>query len=278
MPPKRKSLAGSSSSTSKRTRPSSTAPDAPSIASRQPGPHFYKPGDLASYIAITVTDDDEDTEYTFVQNTTCQRWGAKLVTQCISCIEKQAFCGSCRFNGLRVFREGVDDNGNKGVDYGDYAFRGNQSQPLETPPAPAKLGKRPVKKASKRNTRSKRAQISLEDQLYSDEEPAAIKKSGKVYLKPVLDALLSPNTKDAAYALPIIAEAFSCHMRREDWHEKTHADATTEARSGLPGGARSMVRIQCTSFSRSTCDICWTSIFMGSYMCGCCGKELCLGL
>lgn len=214
---------------------------------------------VSSYAAVTVPDDDK--EYPNLQSTACQRMRPKPTEHCVSCIGKQASFGGCRFNGIRVFRKGLKE----------YAFRGNQSLPALPVPPPRNTkrsnGETEVKGARKQ-TRSKKIQPPEED------EPAK-QKGERVYPTPRLSDSLSPNTSDAKYALPIIADAFSCHIRREGWHEKAHTRVAID--SEFPGGTRPMIRIHNVPETRSVCDICSTSIFMGSYMCGCCGKEFCLG-
>jgi hypothetical protein len=86
---------------------------------------------------------------------------------------------------------------------------------------------------------------------------------------------LSPSINDALYVLPMIAPVFLPHLLRELRHEEAHEGK--ESASLIPAGRRPMIRIQCMPESRSLCDVCSTSIFMGCYMCGCCGRELCIG-
>jgi hypothetical protein len=292
MPPKRKSIAGSetpavSGSSAKRSRTSaaSSSPAPTPTASRGSNTKWvyksrvkvYKPAELCTYVAKAISDNDENTAYKTLQRTTCQRWTAAQVNdQCMSCIEKQAACGTCRFLQMRVFRETVDENGKTVVDYTDYAFKGNQNEPIE-PPKPPKTNKRENKKNKPARSARRRAGGSDSEDSEEEKELAweVIPKSGRTYPTPALAAPLSPTPEDAAYVLPIVASAFACHMRRENWHEETHMK--TLAPSQLPGGSRPMIRIQCTPLTRSLCDVCSTSIYMGSYMCGCCGRELCLG-
>ena len=221
-------------------------------ASRKSKP---KPIEATSYTAVAAPIDDK--EYTILQTISCLRFCEKKDTaRCITCIQKQSSYGACRFNGIRLYCEGRSK----------YAFRGNQSVELEaSPQAPAHKDL----KIGKKYTRSKRAVREESEDIKPE------KKGGRVYPIPKLDDLLSPKDSDAKYALPAIAEAFAVHIRREGWHEGVHAGLLDD--SEFPGGARPMIRIHDTLSTRSTCDVCSTSIFMGSYMCGSCGKEFCLG-
>lgn len=81
---------------------------------------------------------------------------------------------------------------------------------------------------------------------------------------------------EAEYVLPLIAPTFAGQLHRELRHESTHLGHLVEGEA-LARGSRPLIRILSIPETRSLCDICTTSIFMGGYMCGCCGRELCLG-
>lgn len=276
---KRKSTPASDAATPKRPRTTShdgsEAPK-PSLNARRnvkANVKMYKPGEACTYIPkVIIAKDMATTEYRSVQRNTCQRWPTSVVNdQCMSCIEKQAACGTCRFLNLRVFRETVDEKGIVAVDYEDYAFRGNQDDPIE-PAKPPRSTKRENKKF---RTRIATKAYSMDLEVPEGEEQKDITRSGNTYPTPERAVPLQARREDAEYVVPIIAPSFIEHLARELRHEKTHLHQDTS--STLPGGSRPMIRIKNTPQTKTSCDVCSTSVYMGSYMCGCCGRELCLG-
>ncbi|KAI5812413.1 hypothetical protein BZA77DRAFT_308070 [Pyronema omphalodes] len=233
----------------------------------------YRPGEACTYVPKVITAKDmATTEYRSVQRNTCQRWPTSVVNdQCMSCIEKQAACGTCRFLNLRVFRETVDEKGIVAVDYDDYAFRGNQDDPVE-PAKPPRSTKRENKKF---RTRIATKAYSMDLDVPEGEAQEELTKSGNTYPTPERALPLQTRRENAEYVIPIIAPSFIEHLARELHHENTHLHR--DVSSTLPGGPRPMIRIKNTPQTKTICDVCSTSVYMGSYMCGCCGRELCLG-
>jgi hypothetical protein len=265
MPPKRKS--SSPSASSKRARPPKKAP---------------RTFDLCPYIAKAAS---SDPSYSELQTTNCQTAKPKLYEQCQSCIERQASLGACRFSGSRLFKAAIDDQGNKTIDYADFAFRGNQGDaPLPTrdrkPKREAKKPKKEVRKPVVEGTRRSRRHQSSEEKSFDESDveendSEADRTENGAYATPVAPMPLTLSREDAEYALPLIAPTFTTHLERELRHEAVHL--LSDSAAPLPGGPRPVIRIQCTAQTRSMCDMCVTSVFYGSYMCGCCGREFCLG-
>lgn len=276
MPPKRASLDGSPLDTKRIRTNTSNLPDA------------------TTYVAKAVS-----TAYTFVQEKTCQNLPKSLPERCVSCIEKQAIVGSCRFIGLRVFT--ADPRTSTPEVAADYAFRSNQTvskgqdefvkrvREARGPGAKARRGfdggRKPNRKRSSGTSispepganaasggRSERAAVL--EQITADRremEAAAEAELADWDLTPV-----PPTVEDAEYVLPRIAPLFAFHLRREIRHERTHLNVP-DIQDPVPHAPRPVIRIRNVADTRSTCDVCATSIFMGSYMCGCCGREFCLG-
>lgn len=265
---KRKSIAPDSSNESDYIAPAKVARKSTITASSRN--HTIE---ISGYIAKLAT-----SEYDVIQTRTCQNYHATkypdFSERCTSCIEKQAIRGSCRFVNLRAFKR---VNGN--VDHGDYAFRSNLD--LAGPVngrAEATVKKAPKKKAPQttRGTRSRPVPstviIDIEEEEEEEvEEPTAdaVKSATYVNLTP------AELKTGAGYVLPLIAPTFAEQLRREQRHESDHLGPHTGYE--LPGSPRPLIRILSLPETRSLCDACSTSIYMGGYLCGCCGLELCLG-
>lgn len=219
---------------------------------RPPEPN---PFEISGYVGKLVTP-----EYDVVQTHSCTYYlpgkFRSFSERCTSCIEKQAIRGSCRFVNLRAFKR-VDGR----VDYSDYAFRSNLNLPVPARGGIKALGKKaPRKRASKRATRSGPASSS--DMI--EEVASATETRTVAELK-----------EEADYVLPLIAPTFAEQLRREQRHESAHLGLSTK--DAPPGSPRPLIRILSLPETRSLCDACSTSIYMGGYLCGCCGLELCLG-
>lgn len=160
-------------------------------------------------------------------------------------------------------------NGN--VDYGDYAFRSNLDLPVK---GRAETEKRTPKKKKKapqttRGTRSRPAPSTVTIDIEEEEEEEATTDAVTSNLTP------AELKAEADYVLPLIAPTFAEQLRREQRHESDHLGLSTGYE--LPGSPRPLIRILSLPETRSLCDACSTSIYIGGYLCGCCGLELCLG-
>ena len=256
MPPKRESTTGTPRAPSKRAKKEKTQP-APL------GTSDYTP---------TLVSTSPDL-YPIVQNRVCRVWAAAgLPERCTSCIQRQNTCGSCRFNFLRAF---ATIDGTDNPDYSNYAWRDSQDDP---PPPPTKKQlreqeqrerekkKQPQEQKKQPREQKKQPRGQKESATSSrrratkpvDEEPVDEDEAELPQLPPSENATV----QQAERALALIAPAFAGQLSREVRHEE---------------GEVPMIRITCTPETRSLCDMCSTGVFMGSYMCGLCGKELCLG-
>lgn len=234
-----------------------------------------KPVETSSYIAKLVT-----AGYDVPQNYVCQYYSPAdfpdFSERCTSCIEKQAIRGTCRFVNLRSFKR-VDGI----VDYGDYAFRSNTTPPAPKASEKKKAPKKIKKKAPPmvtRGTRSRPAPTTVVVDVDADEALAPSDEPGETSIGTgPTGAGLTPAERqlEANYVLPLIAPTFAGQLRREQRHESAHLDSS--AANELPGSPRPLIRVFALPGIRSLCDACSTSIYMGSYLCGCCGAELCLG-
>ncbi|TGZ82842.1 hypothetical protein EX30DRAFT_394108 [Ascodesmis nigricans] len=259
MPPKRKS----STSSAPGPPPSRTC----TTRSRAPTTKTFP---LSTYIPKLASSDLGG--YNFHQKLKCPKDASE---HCSSCIGKQAILGGCRFVGIRTFME-MEENGEKTVKWGDYAFRGNQDD--EEPTKVVKKAKDKEKEKDqlngkkpetlhispeRRSTRALRPNLKVENGKNS--------KGTRTEPDPCipLPPHVPPTKEDASYILSLVAGTFADHLERELSHETTHLSSVAEARP--------FIRIKNTPLTRSLCDFCSTSIFMGSYMCGCCGREFCLG-
>ncbi|KAI5851633.1 hypothetical protein DFP73DRAFT_537920 [Morchella snyderi] len=279
-PPKNKASRGTTSSQAKRRPPAQSIKE------------------ISTYVAKTMTP-----EYTIAQLKTCQNIQEyEIAERCVTCIEKQSDLGTCRFVNLRAFK--TDAQGQ--VDTTDYAFGFVEVVP-KPKPVKAKAAPKRKKKVMKpeiittrRTTRLSAAGDSTarvvsniseveNTQVNSTSEKqqadagdalaaASDKMDDKTDDSPVVRHTLTSDQmkEEADYVLPLIAPVFAEHLRREKHHEFTHLGLPTGGKP-LPGGARPLFRVPSSPNSRSLCDACSTSIYMGSYLCGCCGKEMCLG-
>lgn len=267
MPPgKRKSVPPDSSSDDDYVAPAKVARKSAATASS--GIHA-----ISGYIAKLAT-----SEYDVVQTRICQSFPSArfpdFSEQCTSCIQRQTIHGTCRFVNLRAFKR---VNGN--VDYGDYAFRSNLDLP-ELVKGGAKVPKKkaPKKKVHMMSTRVTRSRPASSIVTIDGDGEEALATTGGVELATsTADLSLTPAElkAEADYVLPLIAPTFAEQLRREQRHESGHLAPPTEHE--LPGSPRPLIRILSLPETRSLCDGCSTSIYMGSYLCGCCGLELCLG-
>lgn len=108
----------------------------------------------------------------------------------------------------------------------------------------------------------------------------------KVCNKVIRDTSTNTILKQAQYTLTLIAPVFWGQLSRENRHEEVHQRQylpnPSSVSSILPNSTWTsypcpLIRIQLSSETRSLCDLCATTIFLGSYLCGCCGREYCLG-
>lgn len=87
-------------------------------------------------------------------------------------------------------------------------------------------------------------------------------------------------SEQAEYALGFIATTYLDILRRENRHELTHCRRGGSIGDGngdtLSDGGRPMVRVVSGLSTRGNCDICATGIFLGLYLCGCCGVRMCV--
>jgi len=219
----------------------------------------FKLGDIAAY--KPVIDDNYET-FGQLQVGTCKRIPqSEPHERCQSCIAKSASAGSCRFVGFRVFK--VEDL-KKTVLYSEYGFRSNQEDAqshLQTRNATSSSDKRGSKRPPRHDSNG-----GIVDE---------IARGGRVYPTPTLAPELTLSVKEAKHLLSYIAPFFKKHVEREVRHENAHLGL--EEANAVSCGGCPLVRTQHVSETRSFCDMCATSIFMGSYMCGCCGREFCLG-
>ena len=114
-------------------------------------------------------------------------------------------------------------------------------------------------------------------------------KVHKVRSKVTHDTSMNTIHKQAQYTLTMIAPGFWDQLSRENRHEEVHKRKYPPGPSSgdpiLPNSLPQnwityscpLTRIQLSSETRSLCDLCATTIFLGSYLCGCCGREYCLG-
>lgn len=256
---KRKSIAPDSGSENDHIAPAK-------VARKSKTPSGKRPVEVSGYIAKLATP-----EYDAIQTFTCQSYNAarypSFSERCTSCIEKQAVYGGCRFINLRVFKR-VDGN----VDYGDYAFRSNLDLPVKARVSVKKVPKR-KKMEIPQTTRGTRSRPAPPTVIIDIEEEEATTDAGTsatgVNLTP------AELKAEASYVLPLIAPTFAEQLRREQRHESDHLGPPTGY--GLPRSPRPLIRILSLPETRSVCDTCSTSIYIGGYLCGCCGLELCLG-
>ena len=189
---------------------------------------------------------------------------------------------SRKSNGKKsVPREPQSTNG---VDFtSDWSFLGNQpddyvpfSAPsFEPPPPPPIKGKLPeLTSRPKRTTRSTAgADSSLSNTLTTTGSPL------KVLNKVTHDTSPPTLLARAKRTLTLIAPIFKAQLSREKTHERVHLNLYNTSTSDVQWTRhpRPLIRIQLSSETRSLCDLCATTIFFGSYLCGCCGREYCLG-
>lgn len=253
MPParKRKSIVIDSDSEDDYAAPAKSARRKSSTAASSSKKHTTGPRahEISDYIAKLVTPEHKE-----IQTRNCVYYKVKKsrLEKCTSCIVKQVVAGSCRFVNLRAFKV----VGGK-IDYSDYAFRSNLDLPL-----PVRASK-PKKGPIRRGTRSKPTPPSELVVIDAGEASA-------------VDAPCANSTsEEAGYVLSLIAPTFVDQLRREKRHEFAHLGFPVQG-TAIPGSPRPLIRILSTPETRSLCDACATSIYMGSYLCGCCGLELCL--
>jgi len=217
-----------------------------------------KPRDIAKYMPVI---DDYQEIFGQLQDGACNRLPqTEIHKKCQSCIEKSASAGSCRFVGFRVFETSVAGEKEKIV-YSSYGFRSNQDDETHLPRRKETSG------SDKR--RSKRASDS------AGVDDSEIGKSGGEYPTPTLAPKMTLSAEEAKHILSYLIPFFKKNVRRELLHENIHVGL--EEANLLSCGALPLVRTKDMSETRSLCDMCATGIFMGSYMCGCCGREFCLG-
>ncbi|KAI5855513.1 hypothetical protein BZA05DRAFT_434806, partial [Tricharina praecox] len=168
---------------------------------------------------------------------------------------------------MRVFKATTTNEVTK-THYDDYAFRSNQ----DAAPVPTRKRK-PA--PEKRGARRASAKDDDEEEQGDDERTSSPKRSSRIYATPVPAPDMQISVEQATYLKPWVTRFFHIQIEREIRHENTHTGKITE--NAVPGGVRPIVRTQNLPSTRSYCDVCATGIFMGSYMCGCCGREMCLG-
>lgn len=180
---------------------------------------------------------EDDPKFIYLQTKNCQVYKRFLPEHCDACIAKQAKHGSCRFVGVRKFE----------INY----------------------GRRP----------SKKAPASPDDINYcliGDQIPLPF-GHGEDDMAIVENEMTNGSAPYANIILPLIVPNLIERLKREKWHESIHQ----AIHSGTPwnassGGPRPMIRLR-RILLKALCDICFTSNFIGAYMCGCCGREVCLG-
>ncbi|PWW76025.1 hypothetical protein C7212DRAFT_280181 [Tuber magnatum] len=81
------------------------------------------------------------------------------------------------------------------------------------------------------------------------------------------------NSADAETILPLIGVNLLAKLNSELYHEEFHGGILKK--TNLDGGRRPLVRLRKITL-RTICDICSTTTLFGTYLSGCCGKEICL--
>ncbi|KAI5790605.1 hypothetical protein DFH27DRAFT_570624 [Peziza echinospora] len=270
----------------------------------------YETGSLAPYQAKPPV---PGVSYTR-QSKACQHYRTLPDTfeRCLSCIQKQSVLGGCRFHNLRAFRtlsngvaveeEKTESEIQKGkknavavqdettVDFTDLTFLGNQPEDyipfssLKYTPPTQEISP-PADKNSKKKTRAESPiRLKRSTRNLAPIDPPATKITQP---SPDPDSIIeirrdtSPETliKQSSYSLSLIAPIFASQLLRERTHEDIHLGLTTTTPSdkSWKSSIRPVVRMIPTPEARSMCDFCATTIFLGSYLCGSCGCEYCLG-
>ena len=81
------------------------------------------------------------------------------------------------------------------------------------------------------------------------------------------------NSADARTILSLIGVNLLAKLNSELYHEEFHSGVLKK--TSLDGGRRPMVRLKKITL-RTICDICSTTTMFGTYLSGCCGREICL--
>ncbi|KAG0639785.1 hypothetical protein HOY80DRAFT_904476 [Tuber brumale] len=81
------------------------------------------------------------------------------------------------------------------------------------------------------------------------------------------------NSADAETILPLIGVNLLAKLNSELYHEEFHSGILKK--TNLDGGRRPLVRLKKITL-RTICDICSTTTLFGTYLSGCCGREICL--
>ncbi|CAZ80291.1 unnamed protein product [Tuber melanosporum] len=81
------------------------------------------------------------------------------------------------------------------------------------------------------------------------------------------------NSADAETILPLIGVNLLAKLSSELYHEEFHSGILKK--TNLDGGPRPLVRLKKITL-RTICDICSTTTLFGTYLSGCCGREICL--
>ncbi|KAF8465959.1 hypothetical protein BDZ91DRAFT_726021 [Kalaharituber pfeilii] len=232
--------------------------------------------------------------------------------KCVSCIEKQAILGKCRFvlekDGkepqteptLERSSNGKGKDGRKkcagqksppreadsqSLDYwNNWTFIGNQPKDyIPQPPAEKAEKAEKARKAEKPEATKSTAttKFATRSKQATRSDPKALLEPSKVPQRVTYDTSPTTVQKQSKYTLTVIAPAFGTQLKREKAHEDLHLtgnkpakDATSTLWTSHP---RPLIRILPSEETRSLCDLCATSIFLGSYLCGVCGREYCLG-
>ncbi|RPB25568.1 hypothetical protein L211DRAFT_836288 [Terfezia boudieri ATCC MYA-4762] len=164
-----------------------------------------------------------------------------------------------------------------------WTFLGNQpddyipfSAPdFDLPSQPTEIKLPELATRPKRNTR----RIAGADSSLSNTLTTSSSVPLKVPNKVIHDTSPSTLLTRAKRTLTLIAPFFKAQLSREKTHEDVHLNLYNPSTTDVQWTqqARFLIRIQLSSETRSLCDLCATTIFLGSYLCGCCGREYCLG-
>jgi len=214
-------------------------------------------------------------EYSSLQTKVCQSYKELkgVIEQCQSCIERQVAAGGCRFVGLRAFKvvESTKATQDEGTETKNEVC--SESDISSLPMGPSNTKKRKLNGDAK--SRNKELQTSQGDVLYDDycivgnRVPKTVHQEQHIKIDRI-GILLETQT-----ILDSIAPSFERVLRREERHEDhSHHKDLYEERD-LNNIRHPIVRIRDEPLQRSLCDMCATSVFLISYLCVVCGKEIC---
>ncbi|KAL7275612.1 hypothetical protein RUND412_001423 [Rhizina undulata] len=227
-----------------------------------------------------------DESYIHLQRNPCANLGNKFkfknnqFEKCVRCIEKQAAAGTCRLVGIRIFK---DVNGRP--DYLDFSICSTRDADTEAGKLAIETNQKWAEQAAKAEAQKLKSQAKAQPvsqrstaRALRPPQPAreddVMSDSPHIANKVILDK--SPETLRAFgnYVLLHIAPDFGKMLKQELHHEQSNFQPLKEDLGSSI--AVPHARILPPPATRAICDICATSIFLGSYICACCGKELCL--